>query len=129
MNRYLFKFTTGYLIIAVSIIVTVLIAAPAHASEVESEASYTNEDCIECHRTGSQEGGVYISIDDFNASVHAEEASCQECHTMVLDDDHQTTPGSGAVDCSSCHEQEIRHGKGSHSGTRPRCYSCDPGPE
>jgi len=89
--------------------------------------AYTNEDCIECHRTGNKEGGINISIDEFNASIHGEEeeeTSCQDCHTLVEDEDHQTTPGSGAVDCSGCHEQENRHGKGSNSGTRPQCYSC-----
>ena len=86
--------------------------------------AYTDEDCIECHRTGSEKGGINISIDEFNASVHAEEAGCQDCHTLVEDETHQTTPGSGAVDCSGCHEQENRHGKGSTGGTRPQCYSC-----
>jgi len=94
---------------------------------VQAAFAYTNEDCIECHRTGNKEGGINISIDEFNASIHGEEeeeTSCQDCHTLVEDEDHQTTPGSGAVDCSGCHEQENRHGKGSNSGTRPQCYSC-----
>ena len=86
--------------------------------------AYTTEECIDCHRTGSTESKLHISIEEFNASVHTEEASCQECHTLVVDDDHQDTPGSGAVDCGSCHEQQNRHGRGSDSGTRPQCYSC-----
>jgi hypothetical protein len=90
----------------------------------QAALAYTNEDCIECHREGSKEGGINISIDEFNASVHAEEVGCQDCHTMVEDEAHQTTPGSGAVDCSGCHEQENRHGRESNSGTRPQCYSC-----
>ncbi len=89
--------------------------------------AYTNEECIECHRTGSTESELQISIDEFNASIHGEEeeeTGCQECHTLVEDEDHQTTPGSGVVDCSGCHEQVNHHGKGSNSGTRPQCYSC-----
>ncbi len=43
---------------------------------------------------------------------------------MVEDETHMETPGSGAVDCSSCHDQQNHHGKGSNSGTRPQCYSC-----
>ena len=86
--------------------------------------AYTTQECIDCHRTGSTESKLQISIDEFNTSIHAEEAGCQECHTLVEDEDHTTTPGSGAVDCSGCHEQENRHGKGSNSGTRPQCYSC-----
>jgi hypothetical protein len=89
--------------------------------------AYTNQECIDCHQTGSTESKLQISIDEFNASIHGEEeeeTSCQECHTLVEDEAHQTTPGSGAVDCSGCHEQENRHGRGSTSGTRPQCYSC-----
>lgn len=97
----------------------VLILATVH-----SAFAYTPEDCIECHREGSSESTLQIAIGEFNASIHAEEASCQDCHTMVEDESHETTPGSGAVDCSSCHEQENRHGRGSESGTRPQCYSC-----
>ena len=90
----------------------------------QAALAYTTEECIECHQTGSSESELHISIEEFNASIHAEEASCQECHTLVVDDDHQDTPGSGAVDCSSCHDQVNRHGRGSASGTRPQCYSC-----
>ena len=97
----------------------VLILATVH-----SAFAYTSEDCIECHRTGSEESELHISLDEFNASIHAEEASCQDCHTLVVDDDHQTTPGSGATDCSECHEQQNLHGRGSDAGTRPQCYSC-----
>jgi nitrate/TMAO reductase-like tetraheme cytochrome c subunit len=86
--------------------------------------AYTSQDCINCHKIGSSESTLQISIDEFNASIHEEEATCQDCHTMVEDESHETTPGSGATDCSECHEQENLHGRGSDSGTRPQCYSC-----
>jgi hypothetical protein len=123
MNQYLLK-TTYICSLLVSIIISFMILGQAATFATETESAYTNDDCIECHRTGSEEGGINISIDDFNASVHAEEASCQDCHTLVEDESHQTAPGSGAVDCSGCHEHENRHGKGSNSGTVPQCYSC-----
>jgi hypothetical protein len=104
-------------IVRFSLIVLIFMAAKA-------AFAYTSQECIDCHRTGSTESKLHISIDEFNTSIHAEEAGCQECHTLVEDEDHTTTPGSGAVDCSGCHEQENRHGKGSNSGTRPQCYSC-----
>ena len=119
MNRNLDKLTPICLIFAITLIIGL-----APVTITRAETAYTNEDCIECHRTGSEEGGINISIEEFNASVHGEEVECQECHTLVVDDDHQTTPGSGTVDCSSCHEQENRHARGSNSGTRPQCYSC-----
>ena len=86
--------------------------------------AYTTQECIDCHRTGSTESKLQISIDEFKASSHEEEATCQDCHTMVEDESHETTPGSGATDCSECHEQENPHGWGSNTGTRPQCYSC-----
>jgi hypothetical protein len=86
--------------------------------------AYTTQECIDCHQTGSTKSKLHISIDEFNASVHAEEAECQECHTLVEDESHKTTAGSGATDCSGCHEQGNPHGRGSKIGTRPQCYSC-----
>ncbi len=97
----------------------VLILATVH-----SALAYTPEDCIECHQKGSSESTLQISIDEFNASSHAEEATCLDCHTMVEDESHETTPGSGVTDCSECHEEENPHGRGSDTGTRPQCYSC-----
>lgn len=108
----------------ISIIIALLTVGHAHASETETATAYSPEDCIECHRTGSEESGLHISLDEFNASIHAEEAGCQDCHTLVENEDHETTPGSGAADCSNCHEQENLHGRGLNSGTRPQCYSC-----
>ena len=104
-------------IVRISLIVLIFTATQA-------AFAYTTQECIDCHQTGSSESKLHISIDEFNASIHAEEATCQDCHTLVENEDHQTTPGSGAADCSSCHEQENRHGRGSNSGTRPQCYSC-----
>lgn len=86
--------------------------------------AYTPQDCINCHQTGSAESALQISVDVFRASIHGEEITCQECHTLVVNENHITTPGSGIVDCRSCHEKENRHGCGSDAGTRPQCYSC-----
>ena len=91
---------------------------------VKAALAYSTQDCIDCHKTGSSESTLQISIDEFNASIHAQEAACRDCHTLVENDDHHTTPGTGVVDCSGCHEQENRHGWKSTTGTRPQCYSC-----
>ncbi len=104
-------------IVRFSLVVLIFMAAQA-------AFAYTTQECIDCHQTGSTESELHISIEEFNASIHAEEAGCQDCHTLVENGDHQDTPGSGAVDCSSCHEHKNRHGRGSNSGTRPQCYTC-----
>lgn len=99
------------------LIVLIFAAAPA-------AFAYTTQECIDCHQTGSTESKLQISIEEFKSSVHGEEATCQECHTLVEDESHETDPASAAVDCSSCHEQENPHGRGSKTGTAPQCYSC-----
>ncbi len=48
--------------------------------------AYTSQDCINCHKIGSSESTLQISIDEFKSSVHGEEATCQECHTLVEDE-------------------------------------------
>lgn len=85
---------------------------------------YTPEDCIRCHKEGSPESGLNISLEEYETSIHGREITCQDCHTGVIDEDHKTMKGSGAVDCSECHDQENRHGLKSKNEYRPRCYSC-----
>jgi hypothetical protein len=87
--------------------------------------AYTPEDCIKCHKEGSTASILHISVKEFIASIHGRQGiTCQDCHGGVDDEAHETTKGSGAVDCGACHEQENRHGLHSRSEDRPRCYSC-----
>lgn len=85
--------------------------------------AYTDADCIKCHDRSGQGSTLKMSVEQFNRSVHAGEASCRECHVHVKDDSHEEIAGSGAVDCTACHDQENHHGPGMTEG-RPRCFSC-----
>lgn len=133
MNRYLFTSIYNYAMV-IPMVVIMLMAGHARASEAETEtasetetetaAAYTPEDCIECHRTGSEESELQMSVKAYEASVHGEEATCLECHTEVVDDEHLSTEGSGAVDCSACHEQENQHGLNGADEQRPQCHDC-----
>lgn len=123
MNRCLFKSIYSQLI-AVTWGITMMMVGHVWASEAEVATAYTPEDCIECHRTGSGESGLHISVEEYEASVHGPEITCLECHTGVVDDQHESTKGSGAVDCSVCHEQENRHGLNGPEERRPECYDC-----
>jgi hypothetical protein len=87
-------------------------------------SDYEPDDCIECRRRGSEESDLTISIRDYEGSVHGGENTCMDCHSEVLDEDHQTTEGSGMVDCSGCHDQENQHGMGGAEDNRPQCHSC-----
>jgi hypothetical protein len=92
-------------------------------ASVSAVWAYTSEECIQCHQTGSKESQLHMSPSALEASVHGEEATCQDCHTGVTDESHTTTPGSGTADCSACHEQENQHGLHSER-TPPKCYTC-----
>jgi hypothetical protein len=112
----------------IPMVIIMLMVGHTRASETESEtditSAYTPEDCIECHRTGSDESELQISIEAYEASVHSAELTCLECHTDVVDDEHQSFEGSGSVDCNACHEQENRHGLNGANEQRPHCYDC-----
>lgn len=86
--------------------------------------AYTPEDCVRCHKEGSRESMLHVSMGEFEDSIHGRETTCQDCHTGIRDESHETVKGSGAVDCSMCHDQENRHGMQSKTEHRPRCYSC-----
>lgn len=91
--------------------------------------TYTSEDCIRCHEEGSTGSVLRISVKEFESSVHGRDMTCEDCHAGVEDGGHETTKGSGAVNCGQCHEQKNRHGLQSKTGMypgihRPRCYSC-----
>jgi hypothetical protein len=88
-------------------------------------SAYTQEDCVRCHKEGSTESTLHLSLKGFEASVHGRESiACQDCHAGVMDEEHQTTQGSGVVNCGECHEQENRHGIASQNEKGPECYAC-----
>jgi len=86
--------------------------------------AYTPEDCIKCHREGSPGSALHVSLSEFKDSIHGRTIMCQDCHTGVIDENHERVKGSGSVDCSQCHDQENRHGLKSERKCRPQCYSC-----
>ena len=89
--------------------------------------AYTVEECIECHKEGSPKSQLHMPLEAFEASIHnREKITCLDCHVHVTDESHETTKGSGAVDCSECHEEENKHGQEAILEDRPRCFSCHP---
>ncbi|MFH0730916.1 MAG: hypothetical protein V2B19_31810 [Pseudomonadota bacterium] len=64
---------------------------------------YTPEDCIECHRSGSDESSLQISIETFEASVHGQSVTCMECHTAIRDESHMEQSDVDVVACDACH--------------------------
>jgi len=91
---------------------------------VTAAGAYEVEECIDCHNTGSTASRLTMDETQFNASIHAENATCMDCHLMVEDESHMETPGSGAADCSQCHEKENFHGREGERENRPSCANC-----
>ncbi len=86
---------------------------------------YTAQDCIKCHVHDNSESRLKISLDEFKGSIHHQEnIDCLECHSHVEDKTHQTLTVPWDVDCSSCHDQENRHGTNTATEPKPQCYSC-----
>ena len=126
MKCFIDKYLCSYLL-AILLVTVVLMVGHARASETKmaSATAYTLENCIECHQIDSEESELTMSVDAYEASVHGQEGiTCLDCHTGVVDDAHMESEGSGAVDCSECHEQENRHGQDGAEDQRPQCHDC-----
>ena len=123
MNRKRMKIICCCTLAVVTFLFTTAMGSGQHSAS-KTESGYSPEDCIECHRTGSDESERQISISEYEESVHGQEITCLDCHTEVVDDEHQATEGSGTVDCSACHEQENRHGVNGPEEDRPQCHDC-----
>ena len=80
--------------------------------------------CIDCHDLSATGSRLTIDMAAFERSVHGEAAECTDCHTGIIDESHTETAGSGAVDCSGCHETENQHGLGGLRDNRPDCHHC-----
>ncbi|MDM8557120.1 cytochrome c3 family protein [Desulfococcaceae bacterium HSG7] len=105
MNRNISKTASLYLL---SLLLLTALPAGASQSEIQSETEsiYTQEECIECHRSGSEDSSLHISVKEYKASAHGQEVTCMECHTKVLDEEHESEEGTGAVTCRECHPVE-----------------------
>lgn len=99
----------------------VMILVGVAAAEAEA---YTRDDCILCHREGSRESALHLSVEAFEGSVHGTEISCLDCHIGVTGEDHVVRKGSGVVSCNACHDQQNGHGKWAQIDARPGCASC-----
>jgi hypothetical protein len=82
---------------------------------------YTPDECVRCHRTGSDESKTYINVREYESSVHSGKLICVDCHEDVLDLSHMNHK-LGRIDCQRCHEKPNLHAK---DGSVP-CKSCHP---
>ncbi len=94
----------GYHIPGLFLLAGIFVYTPAFG---ETEG-YTADDCMECHRSGSEESALHISPENYDDSVHGQAVTCQECHTGITSDAHMDGEGLDPVDCSGCHEMKTQ---------------------
>jgi nitrate/TMAO reductase-like tetraheme cytochrome c subunit len=119
-NRCFMKFTEiprrAWRVTLTAVLLLLIGGAPARA--------YTAAQCRACHGASSTRSARIIDIGAFEASAHAEQVDCTDCHSGIVDETHTTLSGSGAVDCAQCHDQVNRHGAGANGDPVPRCHDC-----
>ena len=96
------------------------------------------DDCMMCHEdsdlTGERKGrefSVYVDLEEFSGSVHAD-FECIDCHADLADSDFPHQEDLEPVECGVCHDDisEIYsrslHGQEVRAGARlaPRCWDC-----
>ncbi|MBN2232550.1 MAG: hypothetical protein JW781_06995 [Deltaproteobacteria bacterium] len=103
------------------ILIVLLVLAAAGGTR-----GFAAESCLGCHRAGSSASRLTLDAVAYRESVHGLEGlACVDCHRAAGDERHMTTPGSGRVDCTSCHDVVNLHGEAAiETRQRPACFAC-----
>ncbi|MDH3890283.1 MAG: cytochrome c3 family protein [candidate division Zixibacteria bacterium] len=121
---------SGRLSLFIFVLLTIFIAGPASAQEVD--------DCLACHddpdltkeRRG-REVSLFVNLDSFHKSVHGDQ-DCIDCHQDLTDVDFPHEDSLEPVDCSMCHDDVAEtymaslHGELVAKGEdlAPKCWDC-----
>jgi cytochrome b subunit of formate dehydrogenase len=113
--------------------------APHRIRRVFYESGAANADCMGCHGDSTLVGvargdsmSLFVDEPSFVASTHAE-TPCAQCHTEVTPGLHRPCSTVEApVDCSICHEDQVRQHEASMHGQlaaendpdAPTCLDC-----
>lgn len=105
MNLIRKVFTSATVTVFISVL-TFGFVAPIFAQDLSD-----NEACLECHADDERvpPGDLYLPhfhnpaggffVEDHNGF------SCNECHTYIVDLEHEDTVGDNKVDCTECHDE------------------------
>lgn len=111
---------------------------PHNVRRVFYEESFPDEMCISCHSDENLQKTVdgdtvslYVDSEEHENSVHKNN-SCIKCHTNVSVSRDPVCRGSGRVDCSICHSEQVNDYEVSQHGTyhaagnpiAPYCTDC-----
>ncbi len=82
--------------------------APVFAQDLSD-----NETCLECHADDERvpPGNLPLPhFHNFTGDFFVEDHdgfSCIECHTYIVDLEHEDTAGNNKVDCAECHDEAL----------------------
>ena len=114
----------GKLALSAAALMTILIGA--HAASAQDAANLDNMVCLGCHgvqdfatpRGDGRMRSLYVSADQFAASVHGKALRCIDCHTTITDLPHKNLPTTLAErdrqrlainnNCGNCHAKAWR---------------------
>ncbi len=98
----------GYSFLGLLLLAGIFTPVGIHTQAFASENTegYTTEECMECHRSESEESSLQISPENYDASLHGQAITCLDCHTGITDETHMDGEGVDPVDCNGCHEME-----------------------
>ncbi|NOX19095.1 MAG: hypothetical protein GXO87_12550 [Chlorobi bacterium] len=111
---------------------------PHEVRRVFYEDSLSDDMCMGCHSNknlkkneNGKEISLYVDYKEVKRSVHKDN-SCIKCHTNVFTGNNPVCIGSGKVDCSICHAEEVKNYSSSIHGTlhkegdevAPYCTDC-----
>lgn len=110
---------------------------PHQVRRVYYEQDFTNNYCMECHGekdifkiVNGEKLSLFVDINEHDNSAHKEN-SCVKCHANVNTSNNPICKGSGIVDCSSCHDEQVadyvvsQHGKLHAEGKLNSAYCTD----
>ncbi len=113
--------TTVTLLRTLLAILCVGLASSSSAQPAAAPAPSVNETCLACHAAADAKNasGKSIAVDGsrFAASVHGQlNLKCTDCHADVSADKIPHAEKLKAVNCSTCHESEVKSYAGSVHG-------------
>lgn len=114
---------------------------PHKVRRVDYAYSYPDKFCMDCHKKenihkveNGEKINLHVNLNTLTHSVH-EKFTCVNCHTNIDPGMDPVCKGSGKIDCSICHTEQVNEYKESMHGLEyaqgnenaPYCTNCHPG--
>ena len=101
----------GNIFISTTVTILISVLTFGYVVPVFAQDLSDNETCLECHADDEwvPPGNLYLPhFHDPEGGFFIEDHdgfSCNECHTYIVDLEHEDTAGDNKVDCGECHDE------------------------